>query len=94
MIKNSYMKILLVDDDLLSLESLKSFLSSEGYNIKVQSEIESTWKACERQEIDIIASDYVLKNADGLDLLYHAKLMNPDTIKIKFCIFEILNNKF
>lgn len=92
--KNRDIKILIVDDDLMSLESLRSFLSSEGYNIEAHSEIESAWKACERKNFEIVASDYMLKDADGLDFLHRVKLMNPQTYTILFTGFsdnDILN---
>ena len=84
MMKNSDLNVLLVDDDLMSLESLSSFLSSEGYSIEAHTGIDAAWEACEHKNFDIVASDYMLKDANGLDLLYHVKLINPKTYTILF----------
>ncbi|MFC1887357.1 response regulator [Candidatus Cloacimonadota bacterium] len=82
--KNSDLNVLLVDDDLMSLESLRSFLSSEGYSIEAHTGIDAAWEACEHKNFDIVASDYMLKDANGLDLLNHVKLIQPDTYTILF----------
>ncbi len=88
MMKNSDIRILLVDDDLLSLESLRSFLSSEGYNIEAHSEIDSARTSIELNDFDVVASDYMLKDANGLDLLNHVKLIKPETFTILFTGFS------
>ena len=94
MMKNSDIKILIVDDDLMSLESLRSFLSSEGYSIEAHSELDAAREACERNDFDVVASDYMLNDANGIDLLNHIKLIKPQTFTILFTGFssnEILN---
>lgn len=82
--KNSEIKILLVDDDLMSLESLSSFLTSEGYCIEARSDIDAALTAIEQINFDVVASDYMLKGANGLDLISHVKYFKPDTFTILF----------
>lgn len=77
----------MVDDDLLSLESLSSFLSSEGYSIEAYSEVDSALLSIAEKEYDIVASDYMLKDENGIDLLNHVKLMKPGTFTILFTGF-------
>jgi DNA-binding NtrC family response regulator len=98
MIENKDVKILLVDDDQLSLESLRTFLRSEGYDIEAYTEIDKARESFLKADFDVVASDYMIRDPNGLDLLNHVKLIRPKTFTILFTGYssdEILqDNKF
>ena len=84
MMENSEIKILILDDDLLCLESLSNFLASEGYSVETSSDIDAAWDAIDRVSFDVVATDYMLKESNGLELIKHTKQVKPDTFTILF----------
>jgi CheY-like chemotaxis protein len=66
------MNILIVDDDLTQLETLRRGLRSKGYNVlEASSGIEAlnVFENTKKNKIDLILADYVMPEMNGIELL-------------------------
>jgi DNA-binding response OmpR family regulator len=63
------MKILVVDDDRMTVESLIHFLKSEGYETVTASNGLKALDIAKKQRLDLIISDIVMPDFSGLSLL-------------------------
>jgi len=66
-------KILIIDDDHAVLEILNEWLSQDGYQVKVMSEIEDILEVINNFNPQIILLDFLLKGTDGGELCYQIK---------------------
>ena len=92
--KKNKIKIMIIDDDPMSLESLKSFLVSEGYHVSAFNDSFTAWDALKTNKYNVVASDYMLKEANGLEFLHRIKTIYKNTFTILFTGFssvELLN---
>ncbi|MBI2947289.1 MAG: response regulator [Verrucomicrobia bacterium] len=62
------MKILLVDDDPVALEILKTSLAYAGHQTVEARNGEEAWAVLSRQPVQIIVSDWMMPKLDGLEL--------------------------
>ena len=76
------MKILLVDDDEWIRDSLSLFFEAEGCNLLALETAEEGIEAIERQEYDIVISDYRLPGMNGLEFLKKVKDKQPEAVEI------------
>ena len=76
------MKILLIDDDEWVRDSLTLFFESEGCHLTALETAETGLKALEKQDYDIIITDYKLPGMDGLDFLKRVQDTKSKAIKI------------
>ena len=74
--------ILLIDDNPLVLESKKSILKSEGYNIVTVENGKAAIKKLNEITIDLVITDLIMEDGDGIDVLKKAKELNPQTMVI------------
>ncbi len=84
--------ILLVDDDPFILTSIEKNLSNEGYNV---TEAESGEKAIElmkNNNFDLIITDQVMGEVDGIQVLKSAKEKDPLTMTIVLTGYEMLSS--
>lgn len=97
MIRHSY-RILLVDDDIASLEVLREVLARAGYDtVSAESGYEAL-KTVQRTSIDLALLDFNLPDTTGAELLQHIKRFQPNAPVIimsanrsqgvKFDVFE------
>ncbi|MBW2486789.1 MAG: response regulator [Deltaproteobacteria bacterium] len=74
--------ILLVDDDPFILEGIGADLESQGFKL---TEANSGGRALEllaKQKFDLVITDLVMENVDGIQVLKEAKALHPDTMVI------------
>ena len=72
-------KILLVDDDLRSLQNLGHFLRSEGYDVHESCDGTEAAKMLENDAFDLVISDVVMPGVSGLELLDRIRLLAQKT---------------
>jgi len=70
-------KILVVDDEIHTLEGLSELLSDEGYEIAGAISAEEALVKLQNDCIDLILTDLMLPGMDGLDLYLKAKEIDP-----------------
>ncbi len=66
-------KLLLVDDDLLILESISSALEQEGYHVITAANGEEAIGLIQANPFDLILTDLVMDPVDGMAVLKNAK---------------------
>lgn len=67
------MHLLIVDDDLVFMQSLKKNLSDLG-NVSVAEDINSANKILAGDKVDLLIADYFLPNGNGLELIQNGKV--------------------
>ncbi len=72
-------KILLVEDDRILAESLKSYLESEGFEVTVATSYSEAIDKMERKEYDMYVLDVNLGDGDGIELIRDLREMRDDT---------------
>ncbi len=75
-------KLLLVDDDLLILESISSALEQEGYDVVTAANGEEAIGLIQANPFDLILTDLVMDPVDGMAVLKSAKEKNPESLVI------------
>ena len=72
--------ILIVDDEKDIRELVSDILIDEGYTTQLAANSEDTFKSIEKSKPKLIILDIWLKESklDGIDILKHVKLNNPD----------------
>ncbi|TAK09099.1 MAG: response regulator [Candidatus Manganitrophaceae bacterium] len=75
-------KILLVDDEEALLETLRSILELDGYQVVTVSSGEEAIQTMERSSFDLILTDLKMKGISGLDVLAHAEKLWPRPVTI------------
>lgn len=84
--------ILVVDDEELLAKSCKQILSSEGYTVHIETRGKSALEAIRRQQPDIILTDLMLPDMDGMALLKEARGMTPDALIIMITGFATVDS--
>ena len=74
--------ILVVDDDLLSLNLCRMTLSEEGYYIDIASSGEEALEMTKKKEYSVIITDIRMSGISGIELLKEIKLKSPEVIII------------
>jgi DNA-binding NtrC family response regulator len=72
------MKILLVDDETAILETLEILFRGEGYEVTVADSGPKALAALEDEKPDIVLTDIRMPGAGGLDVLSHARAVDPE----------------
>jgi len=79
---NKNPSIMVVDDDVSILDTLRQSLSMEGYTCEVFTRAEDALEALERTPPEILLTDIVMPGMQGLDLVGRAKRIHPDITAI------------
>ena len=77
-------RILLVDDNLLSLNSLYYSLLSNGFQVQMYDNAESALKEFKRGHFDIVAADYHMPEMNGEEFLTAIMKADKDVLTIIF----------
>ena len=74
--------ILLVDDEVNILVSLKRTLRSTGHTILTANSAADAIGKLSEHNIDLIVSDYLMPHMTGIELLSHVEKLQPDAIRV------------
>jgi len=75
--------IIIVDDEEMVLTSLSSFLSLETeYNVKTFTSVKEALNFVKNNEIDLVVSDYLMPEMDGISFLAQVKKIKPEIPRI------------
>ncbi len=74
-----YLEILFVDDDRQILDLVKSYLSRQGFNVTILNEGLKALEILKKKNFDIVFSDLMMPEIDGLTLLKSIKQISPET---------------
>ena len=69
--------ILLVDDEQFSRKLYSEMLEEDGYSVKTASSAEEALQLIKDHSWDLLISDYILPNMNGIELAKHAKELQP-----------------
>jgi putative two-component system response regulator len=62
------MNLLIAEDDLISRLMLANMLTTLGYEVTAAEDGEAAWTLCQNHSFEIIISDWMMPNTDGLEL--------------------------
>jgi two-component system response regulator AtoC len=82
--------ILIVDDEILTLNNLKKFLEKEGYEIYLAENGEKALEITSRIKPDLILLDLMLPGISGVEVLRQVKEKEPNTVIIMMTAYEII----
>jgi response regulator RpfG family c-di-GMP phosphodiesterase len=83
MISDRQPVILVVDDEEMVLVSIKSFLMLEtDYDVLTCNSPQQSLEMVRQRNIDLVISDYLMPEMDGITFLMHVKNLQPHTIRI------------
>jgi two-component system KDP operon response regulator KdpE len=68
-----FVQILVVDDDPQILRTIRAALLAEGYQVRTASDGESALRAMKDWNPDVVVTDLVMPNMDGVDLCRHLR---------------------
>ena len=71
--------LLVVDDDESNLESIEGVFAKEGYEILLASGGREALELVRKQRVDVILTDLMMPEMDGLDLLRSIKTVSPES---------------
>lgn len=75
--------IVIVDDEEMVVSSLSSFLNLEtNYNVKTFTSVNSALSFIEKNEIDLVMSDYLMPEMDGITFLTKVRDLYPQVPRI------------
>ncbi|MFZ0391084.1 MAG: response regulator [Calditrichia bacterium] len=80
---NEIASIVLVDDEEMVLNSLNSFLRLEtSYNVKTFTSARDALEYIGNNDIDLVISDYLMPEMDGITFLARVREMHPEVPRI------------
>ncbi len=85
-------RILLVDDDPEMVELLRRHIESEGWVVTPATQGAQAFEALARQEFDVILTDVVMGDLDGMEILREAQRSQPQSRVILMTAFGSLEN--
>jgi two-component system NtrC family sensor kinase len=74
--------ILLVDDEVNILKSLRRLLNGTGYHVLTSDSGENALKLFNTEHVDLVISDYRMPGMNGIELLRTVRERYPDVIRI------------
>jgi len=86
----STFSILIVDDEILTLNNLKKALEREDYEVHLADSGERALEVIDRYKPDLILLDLMLPGISGIEVLKTVKEMERETIVIMMTAYEIL----
>ena len=80
--KNQPINILIADDDKVIADIFKDLLSNDERRVETCHDGRSAVERLQERDIDLLMADLVMPEMGGLEVLKHAKKINPDIIVI------------
>lgn len=81
--KDNKETIVVVDDEEMVLTSISSFLSLEAsYNVKTFQSAQEALKYIKDNPVDLVVSDYLMPEMDGISFLAEVKKIQPEVPRI------------
>lgn len=74
--------ILVVDDEELFIEYIKSMLSGESYNVITASSGKQGLEILKKQRVNLVISEYKIPLMNGLEFLEKVKIIYPDILTV------------
>lgn len=71
--------LLIVDDDESNLESLEGVFSREGYELRFAAGGREALERVKKERMDVVLTDLMMPDMDGLDLLRSIKTVSPES---------------
>ncbi|HEX5724985.1 MAG TPA: sigma-54 dependent transcriptional regulator [Longimicrobiaceae bacterium] len=84
--------VLIVDDEELLVKSCAQILSSEGYTVLTEGRGRNALDVVRRQRPDVVLTDLMLPDMDGLALLKEIKKLAPDTLVVMITGFATVDS--
>ena len=75
-------RILLVDDDPFILEGIGADLENQGFTVAKAGSGDRAIELLAKADFDLVITDLVMENVDGIQVLKKAKELKPDTMVI------------
>ena len=72
-------KLLIVDDEKLTVENLEYFMSKEGYKVISASSGSEALKILEKEDVDVVLTDLRMQGIDGMGVLGKCKELYPES---------------
>lgn len=72
-------RILIVDDEKITLKNLEYVLKKEGYEVTATMSGTNALKLLQEQDFDVVLTDLKMEKVDGIEILERCKRLYPDT---------------
>jgi len=69
--------VLLVDDERFARTVYSDYLRGAGYEVQVAEDVDAALTSLRERRFDVLLTDVILPDADGLELLAQAKQLDP-----------------
>ncbi len=76
------MRVLIVDDEIMLVRSLRRFLGMKGLTVFVAGSGDEALEILTEQEVDVVISDIIMTPMDGTELIKAIRKLYPDMIVI------------
>jgi len=70
---NRQFKLLIVDDNVNTLEVIKRNLTHEGYKVLISTSVQDAMAVLETNDINLVITDFKMPKTSGLDMVKHVK---------------------
>ncbi len=85
-------RVLVVDDDRIILDSLGEFLGLEGYEVERATSYAEATQALERRGVDVVLSDVNMPGGNGFELLHVVRRRYPETVVIMMTAYGTIES--
>lgn len=88
------MKILIADDDVISLRLLDATLRHQGHAVTTAADGEEAWTKLQRSEYDVLITDWFMPQLDGFALVRQLReSAHPDTPYVYVILLTVAGGK-
>ncbi|MDO8632775.1 MAG: sigma-54 dependent transcriptional regulator [Phycisphaerales bacterium] len=85
-------RVLVVDDDRIILDSLAEFLRLEGYEVEGVTSFSAAVQVLERRGVDVVLSDVNMPGGNGFELLHIVRRRFPETVAIMMTAYGTIES--
>lgn len=75
---SQYLKILVAEDEMVTRRLIEKFLRNEGHEVHAFESGADAWRYCQANHVEVIVSDWLMPDGDGLDLCRRVRSMKRD----------------